>query len=175
MKLRPTLAMAANAPGSSRWKSLIFSLSLCTVALVCSSHDVIGQSAAATSRPEQSDWVTNDQLLGVLNMEYQVNVQQDWLVVTEGANMFFIQANSNFPEIRMMQAWGNTVGITPEELNELNQRLNAGRLFISSEGKIQLVLEHSYHGMKMSTLGLIHSINRFRSLRDAVVEMIANL
>jgi len=108
-------------------------------------------------------------------MDYEVEAQQGWLVVTDGANRFFIQANPSFPEIRIMQAWGNSVGITTDDLNSLNERLTGGRLFITSDEKIQLVMEHSYHGMKMNSLGLIHSIDRFRNVRDAVVEMIANL
>lgn len=145
------------------------------LAFVLLSNSSSAQVSETGQGTEQSEWVTNTQLYGVLNLDYEVEAQQGWLVVTDGANRFFIQANPNFPEIRIMQAWGNSVGITAEELNGLNERLTGGRLFITSENKIQLVMEHSYHGMKMNSLGLIHCIERFRNVRDAVVEMIANL
>lgn len=123
---------------------------------------------------EQEHWVTSTQLFSVLSLDYEVQAAQNWLMVLDGSNQFFIQASEQFPEIRIMQAWGN-VGITYEELNRLNNQLSGGRLFITSEDKIQLVLEHSYHGMKMNTIGLVKCVERFTRLRDEVVKMIYEL
>lgn len=123
----------------------------------------------------QEHWITNNQLYSVLSLDYTVEPQQGWLVVADGANRFYVQSNELFPELRMMQAWGNTVNVTHEEINALNSKLNGGRLFLTEDNKIQLVWEHSYHGLKMSSVGLTQSIERFREIRDLVVELIANL
>ena len=123
----------------------------------------------------QEHWVTNNQLFSVLSLDYQVEPNQGWLIVTEGSNRFYIQSSELFPELRMMQAWANSVNISLEEINQLNTKLPNGRLFLTAENKVQLVLEHSYHGMKMTTEGLIRSVERFIAVRDQVVELIANL
>lgn len=134
-----------------------------------------GQNQQPARVADQEHWITNDQLLSVLSLDFQVEAQQGWLIVEDGANRFFVQANQLFPELRMMQAWGNTVSVTTDEINELNNQLFGGRLFITPENKIQLVYEHSYHGMRMNTIGLAQSIDRFREVRDAVVKMITEL
>ncbi len=124
---------------------------------------------------DQAHWITNNQLYSVLSLDYQVEPQQGWLVIADGANRFYVQANEVFPEIRMMQAWANTVNVTAEEINTLNSKLVGGRLFLTSENKVQLVWEHSYHGLKMTSVGLSQSIERFRAIRDSVVQLIADL
>ena len=136
----------------------------------------LAQDAALPERVKDQDhWITNNQLYSVLSLDYAVEPQQGWLVITDGANRFYVQSNELFPELRMMQAWGNTVNVTHEEINALNNKLFGGRLFITEDNKIQLVWEHSYHGLKMTSVGLTRSIERFREIRDSVVELIANL
>lgn len=124
---------------------------------------------------DQAHWVSNEQLFSVLSLDYQVQAAQGWLIVINDANQFFVQANPQFPEIRMMQAWGNTVNVSLEELNMLNNRLTGGRLFLTEENKINLIVEHSYHGMKMNSIGLVKCIERFCNIRDQVVKMIYEL
>ena len=124
---------------------------------------------------DQDHWITNNQLYSVLSLDYTVEPQQGWLIIIDGANRFYVQSNEVFPELRMMQAWSNTVNVTHEEINTLNSKLVGGRLFITEDFKIQLVWEHSYHGLKMTSVGLTQSIERFREIRDSVVELIANL
>ena len=148
---------------------------MCACAMVAGSA-VLAQEAPLPQRvTDQEHWITNNQLYSVLSLDYTVEPQQGWLVIVDGANRFFVQANEVFPELRMMQAWGNTVNVTHEEINALNNKLIGGRLFITEDNKIQLVWEHSYHGLKMSAVGLTQSIERFREIRDLVVELIANL
>lgn len=137
----------------------------------------IGQdnSQPPTRIADQEHWVTNEQLFSVLSLDYQVQATQGWLMVIDESNQFFVQSNTQFPEIRMMQAWGNSVNVSHEELNALNNKLTGGRLFLTSENKINLVIEHSYHGMKMNTIGLVKCIERFRNIRNQVVKMIYEL
>ena len=124
---------------------------------------------------DQDQWITNNQVFSVLSLDYEVEPQQGWLAVSDGANRFFLQANDRFPELRMMQAWANTVNITTDELNVLNNQLLGGRLFLTPENKLQLVVEQSYYGMKMTTMGLVKSVEHFRDIRDQAVELISNL
>lgn len=137
---------------------------------------VWAQDAAIPNRvTDQDHWITNNQLFNVLSLDYAIEPQQGWLIITDGQNRFYIQSNQAFPELRMMQAWSNTVNVTNEEINTLNSKLMGGRLFLTEDNKIQLVWEHSYHGLKMNTVGLTQSIERFREIRDSVVELIAEL
>jgi hypothetical protein len=156
--------------------SLLFALTLPLFAGLAMCNRAVAQETPVLQRIEDQEfWISNNQLYSVLSLDYQVEPQQGWLVIQDNGNRFYVQSNELFPELRMTQAWANTVNITMEELNGLNSRLSCGRLFLTEENKLQLVYEHSYHGMKISSLGLTKSIERFRTVRDLVVEMIANL
>lgn len=155
---------------------LLIALTLSLITGIASCNRAVAQDAPVLQRIEDQDfWISNNQLYSVLSLDYQVEPEEGWLVIQDGGNRFYVQSNELFPELRMIQAWANTVNLTTEELNLLNSSLICGRLFLTEQNKIQLVYEQSYHGMKMSSLGLTKSIERFRTARDLVVEMIANL